>query len=103
MKAKDSGVTTLVTRESDTTEMLYRIFGEVLVPLDKVRTHYFRNLNEQTFLAEITSGRIRLPITTLDTSRKAIKYIHIRHIALLIETRADKAADKSSSHASPID
>lgn len=101
MNANDTGATTSVARESGTTEMLYRMFGEILVPLDKVRTHYFRNLNEQTFLTEITSGRIRLPITTLDTSRKAIKYIHIRHIALLIELSAAKAADKFFLHDSP--
>jgi len=101
MNAKDTGTTTSAAHESDTTEMLYRMFGEVLVPLDKVRTHYFRNLNEQTFLTEITSGRIRLPITTLDTSRKAIKYIHIRHISLLIELSAAKAADRFFLNDSP--
>ena len=82
--------------ETNTLEMLYRVFGDVLVPLEKVRTQYFRNLNEQTFLAELANLRIRLPVTTLDTSRKAIKYIHIRHIAELIECRADKSAARLS-------
>ena len=77
--------------ESATIELLYRIFGDVLIPLDKVREQYFRNLNEQSFVAEISSGRIQLPITTLDTSRKAPKYAHIRHIASLIDIRAYKA------------
>lgn len=96
---------TLLVPEASTIEMLYRVFGDVLVPLDKVRTQYFRNLNEQTFLAELANLRIRLPITTLDTSRKAIKYIHIRHIAELIEHRANKSAarlstDESTTHIS---
>ena len=56
-----------------------------------MREQYFRNLNEQSFVAEISSGRIQLPITTLDTSRKAPKYAHIRHIASLIDIRAYKA------------
>ncbi|NUU35174.1 pyocin activator PrtN family protein [Pseudomonas sp. C2B4] len=77
--------------ESATIELLYRIFGDVLIPLEKVRAQYFRNLNEQSFVTEINSGRIQLPITTLDTSRKALKYAHIRHIASLIDIRAYKA------------
>ena len=77
--------------ESTTVELLYRIFGDVLIPLEKVREQYFRNLNEQSFVTEINSGRIQLPITTLDTSRKALKYAHIRHVASLIDIRAYKA------------
>jgi hypothetical protein len=77
--------------ESATVELLFRTFGDVLIPLDRVRERYFRNLNEQSFVAEISSGRIQLPITTLDTSRKAPKYAHIRHVASLIDIRAYKA------------
>ncbi|MGG2019513.1 pyocin activator PrtN family protein [Pseudomonas sp. S8] len=77
--------------ELATVELLYRIFGDVLIPLEKVREQYFRNLNEQSFVTEINSGRIQLPITTLDTSRKALKYAHIRHVASLIDIRAYKA------------
>jgi hypothetical protein len=91
--SKDAGRSLPITQEASTTEILYRTFNDVLIPLEKVRTQYFRNLNEQTFLTEIANGRIQLPITTLDTSRKAIKYIHIRHIASLIEARAAKAVD----------
>ncbi|WP_350649020.1 pyocin activator PrtN family protein [Pseudomonas sp. HY13-MNA-CIBAN-0226] len=80
--------------ESATVELLYRTFGDVLIPLEKVREQYFRNLNEQSFVAEINSGRIQLPITTLDTSRKAPKYAHIRHIASLIDIRAYKADEE---------
>lgn len=77
--------------ESATVELLFRTFGDVLIPLDRIRERYFRNLNEQSFAAEISSGRIQLPITTLDTSRKAPKYAHIRHVASLIDIRAYKA------------
>lgn len=74
--------------ESTTIELLYRTFGDVLIPLEAVREKYFRNLNEQKFVIEINSGRIQLPITTLDPSRKAPKYAHIRHVASLIDIRA---------------
>lgn len=74
-----------------TVELLYRTFGDVLIPLDKLRVQYFRNLNEQSFVAEISSGRIQLPITTLYGSRKAPKYAHIRHVAALIDIRAYRA------------
>lgn len=74
-----------------TVELLYRTFGDVLIPLDKLRVQYFRNLNEERFAAEISSGRIQLPVTTLDSSRKAPKYAHIRHVAALIDIRAYRA------------
>ncbi|MCK8655424.1 pyocin activator PrtN family protein [Pseudomonas umsongensis] len=77
--------------DASTVELLYRTFGDVLIPLEKLRVQYFRNLNEQSFVTEINSGRIQLPITTLDTSRKAPKYAHIRHVASLIDIRAYKA------------
>ncbi|MCS3467423.1 hypothetical protein M2401_001144 [Pseudomonas sp. JUb42] len=77
--------------EPVTIELLYRTFGDVLIPLDKLRVQYFRNLNEHSFIAELNSGRIQLPITTLDTSRKAPKYVHIRHVAALIDIRAYRA------------
>lgn len=65
-----------------------------LLPLDKLREQYFRNLNERSFVAEIENGRIPLPITTLDTSRKAPKFAHIRHVAALIDIRAYKADEE---------
>jgi hypothetical protein len=77
-----------------TVELLYRTFGDVLIPLDKLRVQYFRNLNERSFAAEIESGRIQLPITTLDTSRKAPKFVHIRHVAALIDIRGYKADEE---------
>lgn len=88
--------------ETATVELLYRTFGDVLIPLEKVREQYFRNLNEQSFVAEINSGRIQLPITTLDSSRKAPKYAHIRHVASLIDIRAYKADEEMlRSHNDP--
>ncbi|MBS7472165.1 pyocin activator PrtN family protein [Pseudomonas syringae] len=84
----------LTACQAATVELLYRTFGDVLIPLDKLREQYFRNLNERSFVAEIENGRIPLPITTLDTSRKAPKFAHIRHVAALIDIRAYKADEE---------
>ena len=77
-----------------TVELLYRNFGDVLIPLDKLRVQYFRHLNEQSFAAEILNGRIQLPVTMLHSSRKAPKFAHIRHVAALIDIRAYKADEE---------
>jgi hypothetical protein len=77
--------------DSSTVEMLHRLFGDVLIPLEKLRVHYFKNLNEKTFTEAINSGRIQLPVTTIDESVKALRYVHIRHVAALIDIRAYKA------------
>ncbi|MDG6398702.1 pyocin activator PrtN family protein [Pseudomonas quasicaspiana] len=87
--------------EPATVELLYRTFGDVLIPLDKLREQYFRNLNEQTFAIEITNGRIQLPVTTLHASRKAPKYVHIRHAAALIDIQAYKADEQYAKSQQP--
>ena len=89
--------------DAATVELLYRTFGDVLIPLEKLRVQYFRNLNERSFAAEIESGRIQLPVTTLDSSRKAPKFAHIRHVAALIDINAYKADEKLSRLDVPSD
>ncbi|NWD04074.1 pyocin activator PrtN family protein [Pseudomonas gingeri] len=88
--------------ESATVELLYRTFGDVLIPLEKLRVQYFRNLNEQTFAAEIQNGRIQLPVTTLDNSRKAPKFVHIKHVAALIDIRAYKADEDQAQQKTEV-
>ncbi|MDI3357111.1 pyocin activator PrtN family protein [Pseudomonas sp. UYIF39] len=77
--------------DSATVEMLHQIFGDVLIPLEELRERYFRNLSEKTFSEAINSGRIQLPVTTIDHSVKALRYAHIRHVAALIDIRAYQA------------
>lgn len=74
-----------------TVELLYRTLGDVLVPLDQVRARYFRNLNEDNFARAISAGRVPLPVTTVDSSAKAMRFIDIRHLAVLIDQAADAA------------
>ena len=80
--------------DSATVEMLHQLFGDVLIPLEKLRVHYFKNLNEKTFIEAINAGRIQLPVTTLDHSAKALRYAHIKHVAALIDIRAYKADEE---------
>lgn len=80
--------------DSSTVEMLHKIFGDVLIPLEELRERYFRNLNEKTFSEAINSGRIQLPVTTIDESVKALRYTHIKHLAAWIDIRAYKADEE---------
>ena len=82
--------------ETITVELLYRTFGDVLIPLEKLRLQYFRNLNEQTFASDLDNGRIPLPVTTLKDSRKSFKYVHIRHLASWIDIRAYSADEEQA-------
>ena len=74
-----------------TVELLYRTLGDVLVPVDQVRVRYFRNLNEDNFARALSAGRVPLPVTTLDSSAKAARFIDIRHLAVLIDHASDVA------------
>lgn len=76
---------------AQTVELLYRTLGDLLVPVDQVRERYFRNLNPDNFTRALTSGRVALPVTTLDTSNKRPRFIDIRHLAILIDAQADAA------------
>lgn len=88
--------------DNSTIKMLHELFGDVLIPLEKLRAHYFKNLNEKTFTEAINSGRIQLPVTTLDGSVKALRYAHIKHVAALIDIRAYKADEEMPrSHNDP--
>ncbi|NBB09566.1 pyocin activator PrtN family protein [Pseudomonas sp. SLFW] len=89
--ATQSPLRLMTAPDAVTVELLYRTFGDLLIPLDQLRARYFRNLNERSFQSEIESGRIQLPVTTLDSSRKAPKFVYIRHVAALIEASAYKA------------
>lgn len=72
----------------ETVELLYRTFGDVLIPLEHLRIRYFHNLNEETFSRSIKERRIRLPITTVDPSQRAQPFVDVRHLAAWIDSRA---------------
>lgn len=75
----------------ETVELLYRTFGDVLVPLEAVRTKYFRNLTQESLLKALGPERIRLPITTMDPSNKGVKFVDLRHLAAYIDARGSQA------------
>ncbi|SDI77336.1 Pyocin activator protein PrtN [Pseudomonas flavescens] len=76
---------------AQTVEMLFRTFGDVLAPVQLVRDRYFRNLNGDNFTRALNTGRLGLPVVTLDSSAKAPKFIDIRHLAIFIDSQADVA------------
>jgi len=72
-------------------DMLFRMFGTVLIPLEAVRTSLFRNLNADRFGRLAGTAALPLPITTLQNSTKALRYIEIHHLAAHIEQCAGLA------------
>ncbi|ERW87197.1 transcriptional regulator PrtN [Pseudomonas aeruginosa BWHPSA004] len=72
----------------ETVELVYRIFGDVLVPLEQVRERWFRNLNKENFSKALACGRIALPVTTLDDSHKAMQFVALDHLAAYVDQHA---------------
>ncbi len=75
-----------------TVGLLYREFGDVLIPLEAVRLRYFRNRNGETFRRALRDGEIPLPVITLDDSHKSPRYICLYQLAAYIEQRSRDAA-----------
>ncbi|MDH4873041.1 pyocin activator PrtN family protein [Pseudomonas sp. BN515] len=74
-----------------TVDMLFRMFGTVLIPLEDVRAKMFRNLNEKRFRLTVGTRRLPIPVTTVDGSSKALPFIEIHQLAAYIEHRATLA------------
>lgn len=85
----------------ETVELLYRTFGDVLAPCEQVRVRYFKHLDPDNFTRALNSLRVPLPVTTLDTSTKAHRFIDIRHLAIHIDARADQADDEVAKAINP--
>ncbi|QFU01243.1 Pyocin activator protein PrtN [Halomonas sp. THAF5a] len=75
-----------------TVALLYREFGDVLIPLETVRLRYFRNRSAERFRRALRDGEIPLPIVTLDRSYKAQGFICLYQLAALLEHQAREAA-----------
>ncbi|WP_064699383.1 pyocin activator PrtN family protein [Halomonas caseinilytica] len=75
-----------------TVALLYREFGDVLIPIEAVRQRYFRNRNASTFWRALRKGEIPLPVVTLDASHKTQRFICLYQLAAYIEHQARQAA-----------
>lgn len=75
-----------------TVALLYREFGDVLIPIEAVRQRYFRNRNSSTFRRALREGEIPLPVVTLDDSHKTQRFICLYQLAAYIEHQARQAA-----------
>lgn len=74
-----------------TVELLFRTFGTVLIPLEDLRARYFRNLNSERFERVIGTERLPIPVTTLDGSTKALRFVEIHQLAAHIEHCSNQA------------
>ncbi|WP_394243944.1 pyocin activator PrtN family protein [Halopseudomonas laoshanensis] len=88
---------------ADTLERLFAVFGDELIPAEAVRERYYRNMNNDTFKANLGTDCIPLPITTVAVNNKAIKYVNIRHLAAFIEQRAYMADQELAARLTPDD
>ena len=86
-----------------TVELLFRMFGSVVIPVEEVRTKLFRNLNAEQFRRTLATERLPVPATTLDDSRKAPLFIEIHHLAAFVEHRAALADSELSKLLSNTD
>lgn len=86
-----------------TVELLFRMFGSVLIPVEDARSRLFRYLNEESFKRALATPRLPIPVTTLEDSNRAIQFFEIHHLASHIEQRAgladvELARELSSNH-----
>lgn len=88
---------------AQTVELLFRTFGDVLVPVDRLREQYFDKLNDDNFTRALRELRVLLPVTKLDPSAKGTKFVDIRHLAVLIDTQADAADAELAEKINPIE
>ncbi|TXI34748.1 MAG: transcriptional regulator [Aquipseudomonas alcaligenes] len=77
-----------------TVELLFRMFGTVLIPVEDVRARLFRYLNEDSFKRTLATPRLPIPVTTLEDSNRAIEFFEIHHLAAHIEHRAGMADEE---------
>ncbi|WP_323779077.1 pyocin activator PrtN family protein [Leisingera sp.] len=68
-----------------------RYDGLPTVPLDKVREDFFGGMTKPVFTKKVESGEIPLPVTTLGSSQKAPRVIHLTDLAAYLDGCADKA------------
>ncbi len=61
-----------------------------IIPAKKVAQDFF-GIEERAFLRKVDSGDIDLPIVKLERSQKALKGVHIKDLAELIDRRVESA------------
>jgi hypothetical protein len=62
-----------------------------VIPLDLVLRDYFGGLSRVQFLAKVDRGEIKIPITRMEASRKAMVGIGLVDLAAYIDARTAEA------------
>lgn len=65
--------------------------GAAVIPLDLVLRDYFGGLSRVQFLAKVDRGEIKIPVTRMEASRKAMVGIGLVHLAEYIDARTAEA------------
>lgn len=73
-----------------TTFQLMAQYETLLIPVKSVAQDYF-GVSNQVLLRKVDAGTIPLPITKMEESQKAAKYVHIEDLAAYIEARRSEA------------
>ncbi|WP_236211351.1 pyocin activator PrtN family protein [Metapseudomonas otitidis] len=74
-----------------TVELLFRMFGSVLIPVEEARDRFMPYMNSETFKGVPGSPRLPIPVTTLEDGNRALRFFEIHHLAAHIEHRAGLA------------
>ena len=65
--------------------------GAAVIPLDAVLRDYFGGLSRVQFLAKVDRGEIKIPVTRMEDSRKAMVGIGLVDLADYIDARVAAA------------
>ena len=59
--------------------------GQTIISLDRVCKDYFTHLTTDMFQRKVIGGKIKIPITRLESSQKSAKGVHIKDLAEYLE------------------
>lgn len=71
--------------------LLAQYSGRTIIPLEDVRRDYFAHLTIENFRRKLASGAIQLVVTSLETSQKAERGVHLTDLATYIDSQRQKA------------
>jgi hypothetical protein len=65
--------------------------GRALIPLADVRRDYFPHLEVEHLQRKINNGDIRIPVVSIEDSKKSAKGIHLQDLADYLDERRAEA------------
>ncbi len=65
--------------------------GKALISIEQVCSDYFTHLTPDMFQRKVLAGKIKLPITRLESSQKSAKGVHIADLAHYLDAQREVA------------